>query len=215
MEAFRDQLTMKIVEHVKALTCSECNGIRTDLLSDKKYSSECGHNPWERVKYDIAAFTNRGYLEIWMRYAPVESIENYDRLTQQLYNVPEVVNNIDVFLRVASILAFFHSTSPFIPHILSICIRIVKELPCVTICELAHVFRQLATQHPMYTPDAELNEFENAFVARIREIHQLHIHPAWNSWVMDDQEYTEYIQWLPREMMEDVTQLTDQKCSIW
>lgn len=54
---------------------------------------------------------------------------------------------------------------------------------------------------------------EDAFKRSVIDLNNKQIHDVWDEWFMNDMEYTSLVQWLPRELIEDIVMLTPRRSS--
>lgn len=76
--------------------------------------------------------------------------------------------------------------------------RIIRDHPNLSVDELFEIFRDIQVSGgracDVYTEARVVNNGK--------------VHPVWNEWFMNTHDYDNMVQWMPREMMEDVVMMT-------
>lgn len=140
-------------------------------------------------------------MGVWLTVIGVNSTHSPVFL-QWLQTVKCVTQNVDVFLRIAPVISIFPQRFYVAPNMMHYCLQRYIEL-AITYPNIRGVdlIRGLS--------NFRMNAY-NAFETYLQNVNNDYIHPAWDLWYMEIPEYTSLIQWLPQEMLEDITQLTTQ-----
>lgn len=190
---FRTNLACRIVDMMKSCVCRRCEKLhRHTLLSYPAYEdSECK----DEVYVDIHTPVNS-----WMRSVMAESPDNFMYMTSVLYSIPEVVNDIDGFLCIAPILQVYPLHVHGVPDKIRACMEMRRKYPRMNGADMRSAEEYFAS---IFTNISH----ERCIISVYRSRGYDKIDAIEREWEMDIPEYTGYLQWMPREMIDEVIML--------
>jgi hypothetical protein len=201
MEVFLEEFNDAIVEYVHAhIQFVEAGEDSYIIVLDKPYTSQlCSPQlPCTRL------WSKKFCGIVWANAVVCKSSPSIENLKKKLYEIPEVRNNIRECVRAGPL--FKHLVSykspwftPFVQHTLRLVTRF-PHLPMNSLKIIYHRAHFLVKPHDEQTHIEQLSKWEE--MVCIEQTSDM-----WEEWEMDDVEFTSLIQWLPWEMIEEVSLL--------
>lgn len=212
-DAFTRQLHEGIVAIVYECMCPSCHMVSLESLSSYPHIIACPCRLTRRCKCKQSPcdyLSENDLLDIWMQAVIMLPSPFFSNLVDVLIRSSYIVNNLRSFLRIANILSFYVlNRSDGLRSWIEYCMRLHTIYYNARGIDFVRAMR--VTRYSCMT--AVTNDQRNEFEERIRTLHNSYIHPAWEQWEMDTNEYTSLVQWLPHEMLADITQFTNQPAS--
>lgn len=203
MEAFRKRVISEVVKRVDAATCVRCNTVGQNALREHTNTITCSCTSSQSPSH-VPQRSEQFKLNLWMRVVLVEVSYDFDAIMNFLYRIPMVVQNVEIFVEIAPIFAYIPSISYTASVVLQKSIELYKEYPGLQGCDFIHAFRNMRRKYPIYISAHSLDVWSREYADCILAIYASKVSAVWEEWFMETPVYTAYIQWLPREMMEDV-----------
>lgn len=191
-DAFYTELKAKVELFVKEKVCKECSRIHLSTLFQKEQST-C---------YMGEFVIPSNYIQIWMRYFLVTTC-SFDMVCRWLYtHCTEVAEDIDAFLFISCVLRKSRLLGATTRIRIREAMDAKKKYPRFTTSDFYAISHESAFSIFYYgelSSEVLCMEYHERGYARLDELEE--------EWYMDTQEYTGYIQWMPKEMLEDVMRM--------
>lgn len=165
-------------------------------------------------------WTKGACINMWaVSYVHVHS-EKIVKISQAMYKIPEVHDHLPALIQVSQILGTEPPNSLLFPMLVKTLLRLTMMFPQMYGSTMKAYYKRAhsAIRVPTNSKSCELrseasnnsNEFRIG-MERLQKweelICQAQTSGMWKEWEMNTSEFTSWIQWLPREMVEDVASL--------
>lgn len=206
--SFRDSFALAVHQLVCSCKCEECGSIKIEAI--KRYAQNKEIACYHESVSDVAEISITNSIILWSvvnLYSPPGGYTQYTQCILPIYGkfvdrLSEVIS-IDLIptcLKVAFILRLQHQHNNYvfigeyvegINHLNQMCINIQHRLP-----------KYAKRCFIKGEPDALISLRRiTKYAARKNN---KHINPLWQQWEMKSNDFTHSIQWLPKEMIEDI-----------
>lgn len=189
----------------KACECIQC----TVYSSATKQAQVYKLDPHRNV---CLYLSDTDLITVWLVIVVLIPIRFFPHIITLIYPSLRVRSNLTQFMKVARILCYSLPSDTDACHIVEDCMQLHDKYPNVNGEDFArgvHYMHYMQGSMDNTSKCIQNSEFEHC----IRTYHNAKIHPMWNLWEMDMNTYTSFIQWLPHEILSDITQFTTQPAS--
>jgi hypothetical protein len=161
-----------------------------------------------------AAFTTQECIQVWTRDIADIRLSDVQRMKNTLFNIPVVMANIEALKRVMiMVLDFVFGSDSFIRFIAK-AVELSAAFPHADVVRCIRKSYYEATwedDRVLLYFDADSDTYSSILERRIRRWEEIvcakQTSTLWKEWEMNTSEFTTLIQWLPREMVEEVSLL--------
>jgi hypothetical protein len=159
------------------------------------------------------AFSKGKCLYLWTRNIANIQVYYMDSFRCVLYNIAIVRENLPTFFRLLALINKVDFYDEGYPAFITAAIQIAKTFPHMSVWDIGFAYRSAVWKNADFMLESYNEGIMTRRLQKWKEIvYQQQTSGLWEEWEMRVPEFTSWIQWLPRELIEDVATLQGKLC---